>query len=397
MLVFTVLLLLWSFLFHSTGGRAWASVYEAVTTGPTVDVGYAAYLGNRFYPNTVAYLGIPYAEPPVGELRFRTTVPLNTTRVVINATTFAYKAVRPERLATQDRRIVSRSMFTHLMGPRKATICLYFYHHGGTHVSGNSRNWPFDDWVHQSPNVVVVSMYYRLNSFGWLATPDFKDSAYGDFNVKQYIVTSGGDPDRVTINGQSAAGACVELNMVASHARGEQLFRRTIAQSVYRIPLPTPEQQQPLFQFYIDYPGCGAGSMGDQMACLRNASVSALARAQDAAIQGKFSGLYNVFHPVPDGVLFTEYPVLQFQRGQFTRVPLIVVYDSPVQQFRAASGEPEVTCGREAMDDSTSLYADTWTYRYNTPNPTIRSDQVTHAAENWLMFDGMNTGIDWSV
>lgn len=63
---------------------------------PTVDVGYATYLGNRTYSNTVAYLGIPYAEPPVGDLRFRATVPLNTTRVseeanlngdaVINAT-----------------------------------------------------------------------------------------------------------------------------------------------------------------------------------------------------------------------------------------------------------------------------------------------------------------------
>jgi hypothetical protein len=51
------------------------------STRPTVDVGYVIYLGNQTYPNTVAYLGIPYAEPPVGDLRFRATVPLNTTRV----------------------------------------------------------------------------------------------------------------------------------------------------------------------------------------------------------------------------------------------------------------------------------------------------------------------------
>lgn len=46
-----------------------------------IDTGYARYLGNRSFPNTVAYLGIPYAEPPLGEHRFRAPLPLNKTRV----------------------------------------------------------------------------------------------------------------------------------------------------------------------------------------------------------------------------------------------------------------------------------------------------------------------------
>lgn len=49
--------------------------------GDIVDTGYAKYLGNRSYANTVAYLGIPYAEPPIGDLRFRAPLPLNKTRV----------------------------------------------------------------------------------------------------------------------------------------------------------------------------------------------------------------------------------------------------------------------------------------------------------------------------
>ena len=55
-------------------------------TGSTViDIGYIKYLGNRSYPNTVAYLGIPYAEPPLGDRRFRAPLPLNKTRVSLEA------------------------------------------------------------------------------------------------------------------------------------------------------------------------------------------------------------------------------------------------------------------------------------------------------------------------
>ena len=87
-------------------------------------------------------------------------------------------------------------------------------------------------------------------------------------------------------------------------------------------------------------------------------------------------------------------------------------YDSPSQQFQVATGEPDVICGvsligskapviltrlpvlrqREAMGGPASLFSGTWTYRYNTPNPTSGSDVVAHAAENWMMFDGINTG-----
>ena len=94
-------------------------------------------------------------------------------------------------------------------------------------------------------NVVVVSIYYRLSSFSFLAIPAFGDATIGDLNagfldqiealrwVKENIVSFGGDPNKVTINGESAGGSSVELHLVAKNVEG--LFHRAIAQSVYRV------------------------------------------------------------------------------------------------------------------------------------------------------------------
>ncbi|OAX43723.1 alpha/beta-hydrolase [Rhizopogon vinicolor AM-OR11-026] len=434
--------------------------FAQTSPGTTVDVGYATYLGSQTYPNTVAYLGIPYAEPPVGGLRFRATVPLNTTRVreeasrqaVVNATYYPNFCIQGTTGAgdaggagSED--CLKVNIYTPYGAQEGDNLPVLFYIHGGGYVYGNPRNWPFDGWIKQSPNVIIVSVYYRLDSFGFLATPEFADPTYGDFNagftdqiqalkwVKSYISKFGGDPTKVTINGQSAGGSSVELHMIADES--VQLFSGAIAQSVDRTPLPTPDQQQPLFQFYASYAGCGTGSVAQQMKCLRSASISALARAQDAAVQGKFSGLYNTFRPVLDGVLFTGYPTRKFQSGEFAQVPLIVgatsnetlssganislalkdffpsltdaviqeferlyptdEFNSSSQHFQVATGEPDVICGRQAMGGPSSLYSNTWTYRYNTPNPTISADIITHAAENWMMFDGTNTGFNGST
>ena len=119
---------------------------------------------------------------------------------------------------------------------------------------GNPAAFPFDLWVQQIPSVVIVSVYYRLDSFGFLSVPELNDSVDGDLNagfldqkealrwVQSYIHTFGGDPDHVTINGQSAGGSSILLHLVAHQE--EKLFSAAIAQSISGRPVPTPEQQQ---------------------------------------------------------------------------------------------------------------------------------------------------------
>ena len=94
---------------------------------------------------------------------------------------------------------------------------------------------------------------YRLSILGNLTSEELRENGYPGNNalrdqrcallwVKHHISAFGGDPHKVTINGESAGGASVELHLVA---RGEDgLFQSAIAQSVYRTPVPTPEEQR---------------------------------------------------------------------------------------------------------------------------------------------------------
>ncbi|KAG6915820.1 hypothetical protein DXG01_009694 [Tephrocybe rancida] len=435
-------------------------------SSPIVDTGYAKYLGNQTLPNVVAYLGVPYAEPPLGERRFRTPLPLDTARVsqeakgsVIDATNYPAFCVQGSIGAgdaggagSED--CLKVNIYTPSGSKKGSDLPVLVYIHGGGYIFGNPANWPFDHWVQQSPNVVIVSVYYRLSSFGFLAAPEFADSDLGDFNagfldqtealrwVKRNIASFGGNPNKVTINGESAGGSSVELHLVAN---GEaNLFNAAIAQSVYRTPLPTPEQQEPLFQFYAEQAGCGTGTTAEKLACLRKASVSALARAQDAGGSSAFTGsLYKTFHPVLDGKTFVNYPTRLITSGKFASVPLIVGYISIAWLLRVATTNetlaggstiaaaltpfcPSLTEADEAALEEAShatthslqwrrlnLYfasdalrlqtitgdvtlraarVPAWTYRYNQRNPTSSGLGVGHAAENWMMFLGTNTG-----
>ncbi|GJE86320.1 alpha/beta-hydrolase [Phanerochaete sordida] len=432
-----------------------SGLYSA-TANTIVDLGYAKYQGNLSFPNTVAYLGLPYAEPPVGELRWRSPLPLNTTRVSQSAHGAVIDASSNPEFCIQgttgngdaggagSEDCLKVNVYAPANAKKGDKLPVLVYIHGGGYVFGNPANWPFDHWIHQEPSVVIVSVYYRLDSIGFLSHPAFASTpSLGDLNVgfsdqalalrwvQEHIDAFGGDPGQVTINGQSAGGSSVELHLVASGQEG--LFHGAIAQSVYRTPLPSPEQQEPLFNFYAEKAGCGGlKSVSDTMSCLRQAPISALAPAQDAA----FNGSYNAFHPVFDGKIIPVRPTPSILSGRFAKVPLIVgatsnetlsggddissalkaffpgltqndltgfneVYNasnfgSSNEQFRVATGESELRCAVEIMGGAFSQpeQGKTYVYRYNTPNPTGGDPLVEHAAENWMMFLGTNTGVN---
>ncbi|KAG6884629.1 hypothetical protein C0993_009434 [Termitomyces sp. T159_Od127] len=386
------------------------NVFTQKIDDPIVDTGYAKYLGNRTFPNSVAYLGIPYAEPPLGERRFRAPLPLDTARVsresngaVINATTYPAFCVQGTTglgdaggAGSED--CLKVNIYTPADANKESNLPVLVYIHGGGYVFGNPANWPFDHWIHQSPNVVVVSVYYRLSSFGFLALPEFEDSTLGDLNagfldqtealrwVKRNIVSFGGNPNKVTINGESAGGSSVELHLVAN--MDEKLFTGAIAQSVFRAPLPTPDQLKPLFQFYAQQAGCGSGSIAEQsITSGKFASVPLIVGATTnetltggSTIAAALVSYCPLMTAADIAALEEAYPESEFASDDL--------------RTQTLTGDFSVRCARTIMATNFSQEVPAWTYRYNQRNPTFPGSGVAHAAENWMMFLGTNTGVN---
>ncbi|KZV98696.1 alpha/beta-hydrolase [Exidia glandulosa HHB12029] len=419
---------------------AWAIVVPTfVTARPgTVQLGRNIFQGNTSARDVTVFYGVPYAQAPVGNLRWRAPRPVtclhSAPTKVIDATSPPLPCVQGGTGAGDAGGAGSEDCLkVNIYAPANATtrsnLPVLVYIHA--YILGNPVNWPFTHWVQQDPNVVVLSVYYRLSAIGFLATPELADPAVGDLNVgfldqvealrwvQKNIRAFGGDPSRVTIDGHSAGASSAELHLVANEP--PSLFRGVIAQSVFRHAIPTLEQKRGQFQEFARHAGCATGGPVAQMACLRKASLTAIAPAQDAWTS--YETPYKSWTPVIDGKIIRDIPSTLLLQGKFKRVPVIVGYVDPSdgRGIRATTNDtlvfgatialglktffPQVTEGditdlerafpASNYSDPFVVQTTVYVYRYNQPNPTLQQPtNIAHAAENWMMFEGTNTGLN---
>jgi len=202
-----------------------------------------------------AYKGIPYAKPPVGDLRWRPPQPVVPWSGTLIADEFSPICVQPDPLGGHS--IFTRLFFTPIE-PRSED-CLYLnvwttaqagdkrpvmvWIPGGGFVGGSSAGKVYDGAELAKKGVVLVSINYRVWKFGFLAMPELsKESEHhvsGNYGlldqiaalqwVKQNVAAFGGDPDNVTIFGQSAGSSSATFLMASPLAKG--LFHRAIGES----------------------------------------------------------------------------------------------------------------------------------------------------------------------
>ena len=292
-----------------------------------------------------SYRGIPYAAPPVGELRW--TPPVEPS------------AWEDTRLAIEAGDICPQEAFGGLPIPGFAPSedCLYLnvdapavgsrlpvmvWIHGGGFQLGEglqADGGTAGDRIARQTGTIVVSMNYRLGQLGFLAhtslTEESPDRASGNYGlmdqvaalrwVNQNIEAFGGDPDNVTIFGESAGAFSVCSHMVSPLAAG--LFHRAILQSGScqrrHWSLAEAERQGDRFAEAL---GCREAPEG-VLACMRAAEPEAILAALPPASNFGFSptdGDTGSWAPIVDGVFLSDQPSASFAVGDFQRVPTIV-------------------------------------------------------------------------
>lgn len=217
---------------------------------PTVTTSLGTLEGTFDREDTVVWRGIPYAQPPVGELRWRAPRPVEPWEGVRRARRFGnaplqYSPVFGNLIVGSE-----DCLYLNIWRPDtdEQDLPVYVWIHGGGNSIG-SANQVSDYYGHAlaaRSNVVVVSINYRLGPFGWFRHPSFREESdpldssgnYGTLDiiealrwVNAHIADFGGDPDRVLIAGESA-GALNVLSLIASPL-AQGLFSHAMVQSGY--------------------------------------------------------------------------------------------------------------------------------------------------------------------
>ena len=196
------------------------------------------------------YHGIPYAEPPVGKLRFQYTVPKKPFTSPFEATKHGNLCYQLNMFPLEGAVYSEDCLFLNIYAPvvRSKPTPVMVWIHGGGFSSGGS-NFYITDTLSAYGEVIVVTINYRLSLFGFLSTGD--EHAPGNVGlmdqhlaikwVSENIGAFGGDPKRVTIIGQSAGGTGAAYQSI--YPGNEGLFQRAITQSgsLWWAPLVGPQ------------------------------------------------------------------------------------------------------------------------------------------------------------
>ncbi|GJJ10746.1 hypothetical protein Clacol_004973 [Clathrus columnatus] len=307
----------------------------AVSKNPTVDLGYTIYEGTAQSNGQNQFLGIRYAAPPLGDLRFRAPQPPLTTTGVQPATEFGSVCFGVGQGLAEG--LSEDCLFLNVWAPSDATpeskLPVFFWIQGGGYCTNSNANYNGSELIQFTENkMIFVALNYRVGPFGFLTSEKVKEN--GDLNagfldqrfalewVQQHITKFGGDPGRVVLIGDSAGAGSIALHLVAFGGAPTNLFAGVIGVSPFFPTQLLPSELEWQFDLFASRAGC-TGS-GDLLTCLRQQDSTTLQNAnQEMPYPGRTSNSLFPFTPTIDGDLFPDFPYRLFEEGKFVKVPSI--------------------------------------------------------------------------
>ncbi len=298
--------------------------------------------------DVTSFKGIPYAAPPIGDLRWEPPKAPDHWSGTRSATEFGHDCMQvPTRSEAAPRRTVASEdcLFVNVWVPkqrsRKMPVMVWI--HGGGWVVGGTSPDIYDGSEFARNGIVFVSLNYRLGRFGFFAFPELtKESTsselgnYGYFDqlaalkwVQRNIAAFGGDPHQVAIAGESAGGFSVHVMMTSPLTT--ELFNRAIIQSGGgRLGLsstglregsngqPSAEKIGVVFAESKGISGDGPEALKQLRALSPEAIVDGLSMATMFTARSTYSG------PIIDGTMVVEEPQTLYRAGKYRHVPIVI-------------------------------------------------------------------------
>lgn len=309
----------------------------AIAANPVVEAP-AGTLEGKSIGKVREYKGIPFAQPPVGPLRWKAPLPLPAWQGVRKAQSFGAACIQPRPTALHiyanpPTKISEDCLTLNVWTPENAKDApVIVWIHGGALTTGYSHEAMYDGTKLAARGAIVVSINYRLGALGYMAHPalsaESPDGVSGNYGlldqiaalewVKANIGAFGGDAKNVTIAGESAGALSVLYLMAAPQARG--LFHKAIAQSAYMISTPSLKDER--------HGEPAAEATGARVAAALGANDLPSLRAMDASAlsDGALKAGYFPWGTV-DGKVLPDQIVDIFDRGEQAPVPMIAGFN----------------------------------------------------------------------
>lgn len=357
---------------------AWiSSVFGASISGPTVTLNGDQVITGVKKNNVESFKGIPFANPPLGDLRFKLPTDYTGSYNGLQANDYrgACMQINPDRVVSalgegfnylsELPGYLKGGIFQSLKGSiEMSEDCLYLnvfrpagtkstdklpvmvWIYGGGFLFGSTATYPGDFFVKDSLNmqqpVVFVSIAYRLGPLGFLGGSDIKDEGSANAGlydqrkglewVQANIAQFGGDPDKVMLFGESAGGMSVAAQLVAFNGdntyNDKPLFHSAVMQSGGPLPFYDVTSAKPEAEYrrFLEYSGCGGMQGVSALSCLRSKSTEVLDAAMNSYSSSENFGIYPTFFgftPRTDGTFLTDDPFTLFKQNKVAPVPII--------------------------------------------------------------------------